>query len=55
MSAYYGQISKWGLRCQMYQGYDEVEDEDGSASDMSFALEYILSCERKGDSDFIWE
>jgi len=26
----------------MYQGYDEVEDEEGSASDMSFALEYIL-------------
>ena len=26
----------------MYQGYDEVEDEDGSASDMAFALEYIL-------------
>ena len=26
----------------MYQRYDEVEDDEGSASDMSFALEYIL-------------
>ena len=26
----------------MYQGYDEVEGKDGFASDMSFALEYIL-------------
>ena len=50
MSAYYGQISKWGLRCQMYQGYDEVEDEDGSASDMSFALEYILRTGRQSES-----
>ena len=26
----------------MYQGYDKVEDENGSACDMSFDLEYIL-------------
>ena len=44
MSAYYGQISKWGL------GYDEVEDEDGSASDMFFALEYILRTGRQSES-----
>ena len=48
MSAYYGQISKWGLRCQMYQGYDEVEDEDGSASDILKKKSFIkLSKQQK--------
>ena len=50
MSAYYGQISKWGLRCQMYQGYDEVEGEDGSASDMSFASECISQPDQQSES-----
>ena len=34
----------------MYQGYDEAEDEDGSASDMSFALECISQPDQQCES-----
>ena len=49
MSAYHGQITS-GVFDVKYQGYDYVEDEDSSASDMFFASECISQPDQQSES-----